>query len=199
MRACVRSGHLQDEIFEAIDSRDPGELSDLGLEALPVVVGLADGEAPASAKGAGFPSTNWAGNILWSAAEVALPETIDELQELVAAAEGRVRCVGRSHSFTPAADTDGLLMSLARMQDVLAFDDAAGTITVQGGATYTVLNDYLRDKNWAVKNLATLPHFTVAGSISMGTHGSSGVGADGRAKLGNQASQVSAIEFVSEN
>ncbi len=194
---CLRtSGHLQDEILEAIDSRDPGELSDLGLEALPVIVGLADGEAPASAKGAGFPSTNWAGNILWSASEVALPESVDELQQLVAAADGRVRCVGRSHSFTPAADTDGLLMSLARMQAILHFDDQAGRITVEGGATYTTINEFLQDKNWAVPNLATLPHFTVAGSISMGTHGSSGVGSDGRAKLGNQASQVSAIEFV---
>ena len=101
----ARSGHIQEEIFEAIDSRDPGELSDLGLEALPVIVGRADGEAPASAKGAGFPSTNWAGNILWSASEVALPESVGELQALVAAAAGRVRCVGRSHSFTPAADT----------------------------------------------------------------------------------------------
>lgn len=47
-----------------------------------------------------------------------------------------------------------------------------------------------------MKNEATLPHFTVAGSISMGTHGSSGIGADGRCNNGNQASQVSAIEFV---
>ncbi len=161
-----------------------------------MVVGLADGEAPASAKGAGFPSTNWAGNILWSATEVALPESVDELRELVAAAAGRVRCVGRSHSFTPAADTDGLLMSLARMQAILQFDDEKGRITVEGGATYTTINNFLQDTNWAVKNLATLPHFTVAGSISMGTHGSSGVGSDGRVKLGNQASQVSAIEFV---
>lgn len=105
LRLLARSGHIQEEILAAIDSRDPGELSDLGLEALPVVIGLADGEAPAAAKGAGFPSTNWAGNILWSASEVALPESVGELQSLVVAAAGRVRCVGRSHSFTPAADT----------------------------------------------------------------------------------------------
>ena len=48
-----------------------------------------------------------------------------------------------------------------RMQNVLSFDDVAGTITVEGGATYTTINDYLKDKQWAVKNLATLPHFTV--------------------------------------
>ena len=82
------------------------------------------------------------------------------------------------------------------MQAVLHFDDVNGSITIEGGATYTTINNFLQDKKWAVKNLATLPHFTVAGSISMGTHGSSGVGPDGRAKLGNQASQVSGIDFV---
>ena len=62
-------GHLEDEIMEAIDSNDLEDttMADLGLDALPVVVGIADGEAPASARGPGFPTTNWAGNILWSA------------------------------------------------------------------------------------------------------------------------------------
>lgn len=137
-------GHLQDEILEAIDNNDPGELADLGLEAVPIVVGIADGDPPASAQGAGFPSTNWAGNILWTASEVALPESIEELQSLVREAGGRIRCVGRSHSFTPSADTDGLLMSMVRMQNVLEYDETAGTITIEGGATYTVLNQYLQ-------------------------------------------------------
>ena len=85
-------GHLEDEIMEAIDSNDLEDttMADLGLDALPVVVGVADGEAPASARGPGFPTTNWAGNILWSAADVALPESIDELCDLVQEAEGRV-------------------------------------------------------------------------------------------------------------
>ena len=81
-------------------------------------------------------------------------------------------------------------------QAVLDFDDTKGTITVEGGATYTAVNAYLKKTRWAAKNLATLPHFTVAGSMSMGTHGSSGVDPDGAAQLGNQASQVVAVEFV---
>ena len=160
------------------------------------VVGRADGEPPAASRGAGFPSTNWAGNVVWGAEAVASPAALEELQALVAAAAGGVRCVGRSHSFTPVCDTDGLLLSLARMQSVLDFDATAGRVTVEGGATYTAVNAYLAETEWAVENLATLPHFTVAGSISMGTHGSSGTGADGRAQLGNQASQVVGLEFV---
>jgi FAD/FMN-containing dehydrogenase len=140
-----------------------------------------------------------AGNVVWRASQVASPETLEELQSLVArasAAGTTVRCVGRSHSFTPVCDTDGLLISLAKMQRVLAFDADKGLLTVEGGATYTAVNAFLAGTAWAVPNLATLPHFTVAGSMSMGTHGSSGVGEDGRATLGNQASQVEALEFV---
>ena len=128
---------------------------------------------------------------------MASPESLDELRALVGAAHGRIRCVGRSHSFTPVCDTDGLLLSLARMQGILHFDDQLGIVTVEGGTTYTTLNNFLKDTDWAVTNLATLPHFSIAGSMSMGTHGSSGVNvADGRAQLGNQASQVIGLEFV---
>ena len=77
-RVCVRarvymcvciSGHLQDEILEAIDSQEPGELADLGLEALPVVVGQADGEAPASAEPAPAPAPAGDGS-MYSLAEL---------------------------------------------------------------------------------------------------------------------------------
>ena len=188
-------GHVEEDILAAIASGDGDEL---GLEFVPTVVGRADGEPPAASRGAGFPSTNWAGNVVWRADAVASPESLEELVELVSAASGagEIRCVGRSHSFTPVCDTDGLLLSLARMQDILEFDDETGKLTVEGGTTYTVINSFLKDEQWAVQNLATLPHFTVAGSMSMGTHGSSGVDPDGRAQLGNQASQVIAIEFV---
>ncbi len=187
-------GHVEEEILEAIEAGDGAEL---GLELLPSVVGRADGDPPAASRGPGFPSTNWAGNVVWRANEVASPESIEELSALVGATQGRIRCVGRSHSFTPVCDTDGLLLSLARMQQILHFDDELGVVTVEGGTTYTTLNSYLADTEWAVKNLATLPHFSIAGSMSMGTHGSSGVNvSDGRAQLGNQASQVIGLEFV---
>jgi hypothetical protein len=37
---------------------------------------------------------------------------------------------------------------------------------------------------------------TVAGSLSMGTHGSSGIGVDGRAKLGNLGAQVMTSDVI---
>lgn len=55
-------GHLAAEIMEDIAS---GEGTNTGLELMPTVVGRADGAPPAAARGPGFPSTNWAGNVIW--------------------------------------------------------------------------------------------------------------------------------------
>ena len=39
---------------------------------------------------------------------------------------------------------------------------------------------HLKDNTaWALQNTASLPHFTIAGALSMGTHGSSGLHEDG--------------------
>ena len=217
-------GHLEEEILEDVLAGELNHLTDAGLEALPTFLGVADGPPPAGAVGEAFPSTNWAGNVVWANQRMAQPETLEELCEVVREEEGTVRVVGRAHSFTPVCDSDDLLISLAKMNKVISLDDEAGTVTVevrvdhhardrhliscvnkreqpssclQGGITYTVLNKFLSETKWAMKNLATLPHFTVAGSMSMGTHGSSGVNPEtGRPNLGNQGSQVCGIKFV---
>ena len=46
--------------------------------------------------------------------------------------------------------------------------------------TYTQIMAYLKDTAWALENTASLPHFAIAGALSMGTHGSSGVYQRGR-------------------
>ena len=48
---------------------------------------------------------------------------------------------------------------------------------------------YLHENGFALRNLASLPHITVAGAVATATHGS-GV------NNGNLSTQVSAIEFV---
>ena len=57
---------------------------------------------------------------------------------------------------------------------------------------YGDLAPLLQEKGYALHNLASLPHITIAGSVATATHGS-GV------KNGNLSTQVSAIEFVNAN
>jgi xylitol oxidase len=183
-------GHLKAEIFEDVAT---GEGAWTGLGVFPAIVGLADGPPPEDA--VGTQRRNWAGNVEWSSKVVA-PTTREEVAAVVRGAEGRVRALGRGHSFTPACDSEGTILSVAKLNAVLEFDTATGLLTVQAGITYTALFQFLAKTDWALDNVASLPHVTVGGAFSTGTHGSSGVDADGRAMLGNLGSQATALSFV---
>ena len=81
---------------------------------------------------------NWAGTASCAPAAFGAPADEDELAALVkaAAAEGRrVKAYGAGHSFTGAALTDGLHLSLDGMQRVLDVDRATGRVTVEAGIT----------------------------------------------------------------
>jgi xylitol oxidase len=115
--------------------------------------------------------TNWAGNLTYRAAQLVRPTSLEALQELVAR-EPRLRVLGSRHSFNDIADTDGVQVSLDRMPQHLVIDDAAASATVSGGALYGDVSRALHRHGWALANLASLPHLSIAGAVSTGTHGS---------------------------
>ncbi|MER7243655.1 D-arabinono-1,4-lactone oxidase [Kribbella sp. NPDC000426] len=129
--------------------------------------------------------TNWAGNVRF-ASELQRPRSVEELQELVAAAE-KVRVLGTGHSFNRIADSAGTLVSV---QDLPATVEVGeGGVTVSAGLRYGEITAALEAQGLALHNLGSLPHISVAGACSTGTHGS-GVG------NGPLADAVSAITFV---
>ncbi len=122
---------------------------------------------------------NWAGNITYGAAAFHEPTTVAQVQAIVSSAR-RVRALGSRHSFNAVADTEGDHVSLAALERVVDIDVAARTVTVDGGIRYGELAERLHAAGWALANLASLPHITVAGACATGTHGS-GVGNGGLA------------------
>ena len=131
---------------------------------------------------------NWAGNVTFGAARWHSPTTVDEVMAVVGCAD-RVRVVGSRHSFNDIADTDGDLVSLHLLDRALAIDPDARTVTVGGGIRYGELVAYLHASSWALANLASLPHITVAGAVATATHGSG-------AANGNLATAVVGMELV---
>lgn len=129
--------------------------------------------------------TNWAGNITFSA-EVQAPASVPELQELVKSSK-RVRVLGTGHSFNRIADTDGTLVSVADLPKVISI--AEDTVTVSAGLRYGEVTAALQAEGRALHNLGSLPHISVAGACSTGTHGSGDTN-------GTLASAVSAITFI---
>jgi xylitol oxidase len=115
--------------------------------------------------------TNWAGNVTYGASRVSRPASLAELQQAVASAAS-VHAVGAGHSFSPAADTTGTLISLDDMPRSVAVDSARRQARVTGAVRYAEMAEPLDRAGLAVPNLASLPHITVAGACATGTHGS---------------------------
>jgi alditol oxidase len=130
---------------------------------------------------------NWAGNIDYRAPFIARPESLAELQDLVARSP-RLRVVGTRHSFNDIADRD-TLVSVDGLPDDVVIDSTAGTVAVNAAMTYGRLAATLNAHDLAVHNLASLPHISLAGAIATATHGSGD-------RLGNLATAVSSIDLI---
>ncbi len=131
---------------------------------------------------------NWAGNVQFRAATVHRPASVPELQRLVASS-ARIRAIGTGHSFSPVADTDGDLVSLAGLPPVVDVDTTAAAVRVSAGQRYSDIAPRMHAAGLALANLASLPHISVAGAVATGTHGSG----DANQSL---AAAVSALELV---
>ncbi|MEU0144437.1 FAD-binding protein [Streptomyces sp. NPDC006288] len=118
--------------------------------------------------------TNWAGNITFGARQLHTPTSVAELQDVVAAGTA-VRALGTGHSFNTVADTAGDLVSVAGLPRSVQIDEGAGTVTVSAGLRFGELTGTLHRSGFALHNLGSLPHISVAGACATGTHGS-GVG-----------------------
>jgi xylitol oxidase len=132
--------------------------------------------------------TNWAGNVAFRAERVHRPTSLGELQAVVAGAD-RVRALGTGHSFNRIADTTADLVSVAGLPRVVEVDAARRCVRVSAGMRFGELVGPLHDAGFALHNLGSLPHISLAGAYATGTHGS-GVA------NGTLASAVSALELV---
>ncbi|SDS80960.1 xylitol oxidase [Nocardioides scoriae] len=114
---------------------------------------------------------NWAGNHTYSAGRFVRATSIEHAQQVVAESH-RVRLLGTRHSFNALCDTEGTLLDLTGVTATPSLDREAGCVTVAGGTPYRVLAAYLEDAGFALANMGSLPHISVAGATSTGTHGS---------------------------
>lgn len=133
------------------------------------------------------PRTDWAGNYHYSTDSVYVPASIEEVQKTVKSCH-KLKALGARHSFNGIADSTAHQISLEKMTG-MSLDAKARTVTVESGVRYGLLAPYLDRNGFALHNLASLPHITVVGARSTGTHGS-GI------KNGNLSTAVSGLELV---
>jgi len=131
---------------------------------------------------------NWAGNLTYSTDHVQYPKSVAEVQQLIKKLP-KLRALGTRHCFNTIADSKDELVSTRDLNKVISIDAKNHKVTVEGGIKYGELAPYLHQHGYALHNLASLPHISVAGSITTATHGS-GI------KNGNLASAVTGLEIV---
>ena len=131
--------------------------------------------------------TNWAGNLEYSAG-LTSATSLDQAQDFVRK-HANLKVLGTRHCFNNIADSTHDLLSLRSMDKVIALDPQGRTVTVESGIAYGQLAPYLHSKGFALHNLASLPHISIAGACSTATHGSG-------EKNGNLSTAVSALEFI---
>jgi alditol oxidase len=114
---------------------------------------------------------NWSGNYRFTARHVIAARTVDDVRRAVAAG-GRVRALGTLHSFNDLADNGATLVTVTGIEPAPVLDEKSRTVTVGAGTSYGVIAGWLQERGWALHNMGSLPHISIAGAIATGTHGS---------------------------
>ncbi|RED59291.1 FAD-binding protein [Cohnella lupini] len=133
-------------------------------------------------------SLNWAGNYRYSATEIHVPDNMEQVREIVARS-ARLKVLGTRHSFNGIADCTQSQISLQKLNRVTELDRTRNRVTVEAGIRYGELCQFLHANGYALHNLASLPHISVAGACATATHGSGDLN-------GNLATAVHAMEVV---
>lgn len=119
--------------------------------------------------------TNWSRSVESHPVRIEHPASTADVQRIVRDAGGlKVKAVGASHSFTPIAATDGVMLRLDRMNRIVAHESATGRVRVQAGTSLHDLNPQLKALGLALPNLGDVDPQSVAGAVSTGTHGTGG-------------------------
>ena len=132
--------------------------------------------------------STWAGTHEFGAPTFVDATSVEQVQHLVASAR-HVRALGTRHSFNDIADTVGTLVTVTGIDPAITIDESARTVTAGAGARFGVIAAALEHERWALHNMGSLPHISVAGAISTGTHGSGN-------RNGSLSTAVRALEFV---
>ncbi|UPK74568.1 FAD-binding protein [Nocardioidaceae bacterium SCSIO 66511] len=120
---------------------------------------------------------NWADSASCQPDMIAYPSSAAEVSDLVRNAarhHQQVKAVGSGHSFTPIALTDGVLLDLNDLDDLIGVDHLRNRVTVGAGMTLARLNAHLHKHGLALPNLGDIDHQTISGAVSTGTHGTGG-------------------------
>lgn len=116
---------------------------------------------------------NWSGSQVHKVKEKRLPQSEDELAEILVQASNKghtVRVIGSAHSFVPFW-TDDTLVSLDNMKGLIDCDLENNLATFWAGSKLHEIGDVLWQEGLAMENMGDIDRQSIAGAVSTGTHG----------------------------
>ena len=134
----------------------------------------------------------------WSGSQRALPRAQPvpageaELAELIRTATETIRPVGSGHSFSALVPTDGLIVSLARMQGLISHNPQSLEAEFWGGTHMSTMGPALNEVGQAMINMADIDYQSLAGATATSTHGT-GV------KFGSYSKYITGLRLITAN
>ncbi|PBB91555.1 oxidoreductase [Mesorhizobium sp. WSM3864] len=133
--------------------------------------------------------SNWSGFVNAAPKLIATPADVGELADLVRSAPGPLRVAGAGHSFTPLVQSDGTIISLAKIEGLVSHDAAANRARVRAGTRLGALMHILQDIGQGLPNMGDIDKQAIGGALGTATHGSGPT-------LGAYHTQLEAVQFV---
>ncbi len=131
---------------------------------------------------------NWAGNFEYGTENLYTANSVEQARDFVSK-QAKLKVLGTRHCFNKVADSTKQFLSMKPAEELFSVNAQERTVTVDGNMTYGHLCPLLQEKGFALHNLASLPHISIAGSCSTATHGSGD-------KNGNLATAVSDLDLI---
>ena len=135
---------------------------------------------------------NWSQGVIAHPQRVFGPRSEQEILDVMETAVSNnwgVRLTGSGHSFVPLCASDGVIVSLDRLQGIVNIDPAAQEATVWAGTKIYQLGEPLLRAGLAMENMGDIDRQSIAGAISTGTHGT-GQG------IGSISTQVVGVRLI---
>lgn len=107
------------------------------------------------------------------------PRNLEELSDILNQAihNGQtLRTIGSGYSISEIGCTDGYLVNLKHLKNILSIDPKNYLVRVEAGITIQELNEQLAANNLALSNQAAITQITLGGALSTGVHGTGHTG-----------------------
>lgn len=100
------------------------------------------------------------------------PDSIEELQKVVPTSTLPISVAGACYSQGGQIGyPNGIVIDMAKLNKIIAFNEEQKTITVQAGATWYDVQKYIDPYHLSIKAMQSYNNFSIGGSLSVNAHG----------------------------